>query len=79
MFLYLLEWSLSINDSSRIWVIRFENADSPETTKCSANVGTMLAHRLRLWPSIVPTLAEGLVFAGSELDVDGSVIYRIVL
>ena len=30
----------------------------------SANVGTMLAHRLRRWPSTVPTLAEHLVFAG---------------
>ena len=33
----------------------------------SANVDTMLAHRLRRWPTVVPTLAERLVFAGMGL------------
>ena len=33
-------------------------------TKHSPNVGTMLAHRLRRRPNIVPTLCERLVFAG---------------
>ena len=30
----------------------------PANSKRSANVGTMLAHRLRRWPNIVPVLAE---------------------
>ena len=30
----------------------------------SPDVSTMLAHRLRRWPNIVPTLSERLVFAG---------------
>ena len=34
--------------------------------KRSANVGTMLAHRLRRWPNIVPTLTERFLFAGYQ-------------
>ena len=36
----------------------------PTNTRRSADVGTMLAHRLRRWANIVPTLAERLVFTG---------------
>ena len=35
------------------------------------NVGTMLAHRLRRWPNIVPTLGKRLVFAGIYLPGGG--------
>ena len=42
------------------------DAAAAASTKRSANVGTKLAHRLRLWPNIIPTLAERLVFAGVE-------------
>ena len=31
-------------------------------TRSSLNVGLMMAHRLRLWPSIKPALGERLVF-----------------
>ena len=34
-----------------------------ENTRCSANAGLMLGHRLRRWHNIKPTLAEHLVFA----------------
>ena len=33
-------------------------------TRRSPNVGSMLVHRLRRWPNIVPTLGESLMFAG---------------
>ena len=41
----------------------------PANTKRSPNVGTMLAHRLRHWPNIVPTLGERLVFAGMPMRI----------
>ena len=34
----------------------------------SPNTGTMLAHRLRRWPNIVPALAERLVLAAGSLN-----------
>ena len=34
----------------------------------------MLAHRLRRWPNIVPTLAKRLLFAGNT-DVNPMLIY----
>ena len=37
------------------------------STGRSANVGTVLAHRLRRWPNTVPTLAEGHLLAGISL------------
>ena len=40
------------------WVNIFQ-----QTRNVHPNVGTMLAHRLRRWPNIVPTLGERLVFA----------------
>ena len=36
----------------------------PANTRRSPNVGLLLAHRLRRWPNINPTLGERLVFAG---------------
>ena len=36
----------------------------PANTRRSPNAGTMLAHRLRRWANIVPTLGERPVFAG---------------
>ena len=36
----------------------------PKNTRHSPNEGTVVAHRLRRWPSIVPTLGECLVLAG---------------
>ena len=44
-------------------------SSTPASTKRSANAGTMLAHRLRRWPNIVPTLAGRLVFAGTSVSV----------
>ena len=38
----------------------------PANTKHSANAGTMLSHRLRRWPDIIPALGEHLAFAGIE-------------
>ena len=38
-------------------------------TRHSANVVSMLCHRLRRWPNIDPTLAQSLVFAGDRLFV----------
>ena len=37
----------------------------PTNTRHSLKVGSMLAHRLRRWANIEPTLGESLVFAGS--------------
>ena len=42
--------------------------------RLSANVGTMLAQRLRRWPNIVPTVAERFVFAGLSLASGGFAI-----
>ena len=39
---------------------------SPANTIHLNNVDTMLAHRLRRWPNIVPALGERLMLAGSE-------------
>ena len=36
----------------------------PRSTTHRSNVGPMLAHRLRRWPNIVPTLDRCVVFAG---------------
>ena len=36
----------------------------PANTKSLSKVGSMLAHRLRRWSNIEPTLGERLVFAG---------------
>ena len=41
--------------------------DIPANTRRSAIVGLMLGHRLRRWPNIKPTLAEGLVFSVSPV------------
>ena len=51
----------------------------PANTKRSANVGLMLAHRLRRWPNIKPPLGQRLVFPGivSTCDVGGG--HRVVV
>ena len=41
---------------------------NPANTRRSANVGTLLAYRLRRWANIIPTLGERLVFAGKGRD-----------
>ena len=38
----------------------------PVNTSCWANAGLMLAHRLRRWPNINPSLAQRVLFAGME-------------
>ena len=38
---------------------------NPANTRCWTNVGLMLAHRLRHWPNINPTLVRLLVFSGN--------------
>ena len=40
------------------------STDYPANTRHSPNAGTMLVHRLRRWPNIVPALGERLVIAG---------------
>ena len=40
-----------------------------ENAKHSPNLGTMLAHRLRRWVNIAPTLCKRLVFAGMKCVV----------
>ena len=42
----------------------YEEQGYPANTSRSHNVGSMLAHRLRRWPNIEPTLRERIVFAG---------------
>ena len=39
----------------------------PANPRHEANVGSMLAHRLRRWANIDPTLASCLVFAGYSI------------
>ena len=39
----------------------YSRSHNPASTRRSSNVGTMLSHRLRRWPSIVPTLNERVV------------------
>ena len=55
------------NINPALYRVRWETINletSPSTTRRSSNIGTMLAHRLRRWPNIVPTLDERRVFAG---------------
>ena len=46
-------------------------------TRRLANVGTMLAHRLRRWPNTVPTLAERLLF--DEIMLSDNIIRLVFL
>ena len=51
-------------------VNHYPRAPAPQftaNTGLSPNVGTMLAHFLRRWPNIVPTLGERPVFVGKSL------------
>ena len=43
----------------------------PANTRCWPNVGLKLAHRLRRWPNISPTLGQRLVVAGMSYQYDG--------
>ena len=43
----------------------------PANTTHWNNVGLMLAHRLRRWPNIKPTLFQCVVFAGESATDDG--------
>ena len=55
-----IKWGMSVLSRQVYWAAR---TNYPENTRCSPNDGTMLAHRLRRWPSIVPSLGEHFVFA----------------
>ena len=57
----------------------YEVPKFPTNTKRSANVGTMLAHRLRRWSNTVPTLAERLVFAGWTMPVWHLAYYVVMI
>ena len=46
---------------------RFDAVRIPANTRRLTNVGLMLAHRLRRWATIKPTIVKGLVFAGQGL------------
>ena len=48
----------------------------PANTKRPANVGTMLAHRLRRWPNSVQPLTERFLFAGLTAPLPTSMLLQ---
>ena len=60
---------MHLNDANVKMKVKFKEDPSgialfPASTTHGSNVGPMLAHRLRRWPNIGPTLDRCVVFAG---------------
>ena len=58
--------SIKQNMFVELYPTRVGERTSPSNTRRVSNVGSMLVHRMRRWPSIEPTLGERLEFAGSR-------------